>query len=78
MRKKKTLAAAGLLAAAAFTLSACGSDGGNKPIADVSVEAGSNKAATLLDQPFEKPDLVLTDTHARSTTSVRRPRASRH
>jgi len=28
----------------------------------VSEEAGSDKAATVLDQPFEKPDLVLTDT----------------
>ncbi|MEU6514515.1 SCO family protein [Streptomyces sp. NPDC046978] len=63
---KKTLAAAALLAAAAFTLSACGSgDGGDKPIAVVSAESGSGKAATVLDQPFEKPDLVLTDTHGK-------------
>ena len=66
MRKKKTLTAAGLLAAVAFTLSACGSgDGSDKPVAEVSAETGSNKAATLLDQPFEKPDLVLTDTHGK-------------
>ena len=61
--RKKTFAAAALLAAATLTLSACGSgDDSNKPIADVAVEAGSDKAATVLDQPFEKPDLVLTDT----------------
>ncbi|MEU6094193.1 SCO family protein [Streptomyces sp. NPDC047079] len=66
MRKKKTLAAAALLAAAAFTLSACGSDGsGDKPVAEVSAESGSGKAVTVLDQAFEKPDLVLTDTHGR-------------
>ncbi|MFF3462109.1 SCO family protein [Streptomyces sp. NPDC001984] len=62
--RKKTFAAAALLAAATLTLSACGSgDDSNSPIAVVSEESGSDKAATLLDQPFEKPDLVLTDTH---------------
>ncbi|MER5474518.1 SCO family protein [Streptomyces sp. NPDC002685] len=61
--RKKTYAVAALFAAAALTLSACGSGGdSNKPVADVSVEAGSGKAATVLDNPFEKPDLVLTDT----------------
>ena len=29
----------------------------------VSEETGSDKAAIVLDKPFEKPDLVLTDTH---------------
>ncbi|GGJ14616.1 SCO family protein [Streptomyces brasiliensis] len=62
--RKKTFAAAALLAAATLTLSACGNGGDDKsPIAVVSEESGSAKAATLLDQPFEKPDLVLTDTH---------------
>jgi len=66
MRKKKTLAAAALLAAATLTLSACGSgDDSNDPVAVVSEESGSDKAATVLDQPFEKPDLVLTDTHGK-------------
>ncbi|MGW3666984.1 SCO family protein [Streptomyces sp. NPDC005141] len=60
--RKKTYAVAALFAAA-LTLSACGSgDDSNKPVADVSAEAGSGKAATVLDKPFEKPDLVLTDT----------------
>ncbi|MEU1532210.1 SCO family protein [Streptomyces fagopyri] len=64
--RKKTYAAAALFAAAALSLSACGSgDDGNKPIADVSAEAGSDRAATVLDKPFEKPDLVLTDTHGK-------------
>lgn len=31
----------------------------------VSAEPGSDRAATVLDQPFEKPDLVLTDTHGK-------------
>ncbi|MGW5096195.1 SCO family protein [Streptomyces nodosus] len=65
MRKKKTLVVGALLAAAAFTLSACGSGGGDKPVAVVSAEPGSDRAATVLDQPFEKPDLVLTDTHGK-------------
>ncbi|MGW6057193.1 SCO family protein [Streptomyces sp. NPDC055189] len=65
MRKKKLLAAA-MLAAATLTLSACGSgDDGKKPVADVSVESGGDKAATVLDKPFEKPDLVLKDTHGK-------------
>ncbi|AZS86243.1 SCO family protein [Streptomyces griseoviridis] len=60
--RKKTFAAAALLAAATLTLSACGSgDDSNSPVAVVSEET-TQQAATLLDQPFEKPDLVLTDT----------------
>ncbi|MER6351176.1 SCO family protein [Streptomyces sp. NPDC001634] len=66
MRKKKTLAAAALLATAVLTLSACGSgDSGDRPVVQVSAENGSDKAGTVLDQPFEKPDLVLTDTHGK-------------
>ncbi|MFF5156069.1 SCO family protein [Streptomyces sp. NPDC000348] len=62
--RKKTFTAAALLAAASLTLSACGgdSDDSGAPIAVVSEEAGAQKAATVLDKPFEKPDLVLTDT----------------
>ncbi|GGS88257.1 SCO family protein [Streptomyces chromofuscus] len=61
--RKKTFAAAALLAAATLTLSACGTgDDGGSPVAVVSEEGGSDKAGTVLDQPFEKPDLVLTDT----------------
>lgn len=65
--RKKTFAAAALLAAATLTLSACGSgDDSGSPVSVVSEEAGSDKAATVLDQPFEKPDLVLTDTRGKS------------
>ncbi|MFF0163059.1 SCO family protein [Streptomyces sp. NPDC005263] len=60
--RKKTLAVASLLAAATLTLSACGSgDDSSSPVSVVSEESGSDKAATVLDQPFKKPDLVLTD-----------------
>ncbi|MFI1563705.1 SCO family protein [Streptomyces sp. NPDC020490] len=63
--RKKTFAAAALLAAAGLTLSACGSgDDSGSPVAVVS-EDTSQKAATILDRPFEKPDLVLTDTHGK-------------
>jgi protein SCO1/2 len=66
MRKKKTFTAAALIAAAALTLSACGGgDASSSPVAEVSAETGSDKAATVLDKPFEKPDLVLTDTHGK-------------
>ncbi|GAA3175911.1 MULTISPECIES: SCO family protein [Streptomyces] len=61
--RTKTFAAAALLAVASLTLSACGGNGdGGDPVAVVSEEAGSQQAATVLDKPFEKPDLVLTDT----------------
>ncbi|MYW63920.1 SCO family protein [Streptomyces sp. SID8379] len=66
MSKKTLLAAAGLATAAALTLTACGSgSGSDKPVTEVSTEAGSDKAATVLDTPFKKPDLVLTDTHGK-------------
>ncbi|MEV3989615.1 SCO family protein [Streptomyces sp. NPDC049837] len=63
-RRTRALAAA-LVAVSALTLSACG-DGGSGTsggsAAGVSVEASPDKAATVLDRPFEKPNLVLTDT----------------
>jgi protein SCO1/2 len=66
-RKKSVLAAAALVTAAAFTLSACGSgaDDSAKPVTEVSADSASQKAATVLDKPFVKPDLVLTDTHGK-------------
>ena len=65
--RKKTFAAAALLAAATLTLSACGSgDDSDKPVTAVSVDGASKKAATVLDQPFTKPALVLTDTQGKS------------
>ncbi len=64
--RKKTFAAAALLAAATLTLSACGNgDDSASPVTVVSEEAGSDKAAIVLDKPFEKPDLVLTDTNGK-------------
>ncbi|CAL9520815.1 hypothetical protein SUDANB105_03807 [Streptomyces sp. enrichment culture] len=65
--RKKMFAAAALLAAASLTLTACGGDDeAGSPVSVVSEETGSDKAATVLDQPFEKPDLVLTDTHGKA------------
>ncbi|MYX43719.1 SCO family protein [Streptomyces sp. SID89] len=61
--RKKTYAATALLAAALMALSACDSSGGGDKPATVVAEQSSQQAATVLDQPFEKPDLVLTDTH---------------
>ncbi|MEV5932446.1 SCO family protein [Streptomyces sp. NPDC093250] len=63
--RKKTFAAAALLAVASLTLSACGSGDSGQPVSVVSEEAGSERAATVLDKPFEKPDLVLTDTQGK-------------
>ncbi|HET6855733.1 MAG TPA: SCO family protein [Streptomyces sp.] len=65
MHKKNALAVA-LVATAALTLSACGGDkaDGSKPVTDVSADMNT-KAATVLDKPFKKPNLVLTDTHGK-------------
>ncbi|MFF7179808.1 SCO family protein [Streptomyces sp. NPDC008121] len=38
---------------------------GTAPVAEVSSDVDTNKAATVLDRPFAKPDLVLTDTKGR-------------
>ncbi|WP_329033943.1 SCO family protein [Streptomyces sp. NBC_01725] len=68
MRKKTVLTAAALTAVAALTLSACGSGGdddASKPVADVSAQP-KTEAATVLDKPFEKPDLVLKDTEGKT------------
>ncbi|MFI5756136.1 SCO family protein [Streptomyces sp. NPDC051569] len=65
--RKKTLSAvtAALAAAATLTLTACGSgDDSAKPIADIQAQE-KTQAATVLDQPFTKPDLVLTDTQGK-------------
>ncbi|MFJ6528387.1 SCO family protein [Streptomyces longwoodensis] len=63
--RKKTFAAAALLAAATLTLSGCGGDdGGSSPVAEVSADA-TQQSAIVLDQPFTKPDLVLTDTQGK-------------
>jgi protein SCO1 len=63
--RKNTAVAAALVAAAALTLSACssgdGSDRKTNAVAEVSTPK-DNKPGTVLDQPFTKPDLVLTDT----------------
>ncbi|MEU8690894.1 SCO family protein [Streptomyces sp. NPDC048665] len=64
--RKKTFAAAVLLAATAgLALSACGSGDDKSPVTAVSQESDSGKPATVLDQPFAKPDMVLTDTHGK-------------
>ncbi|MFF3675659.1 SCO family protein [Streptomyces sp. NPDC002120] len=56
------VAAAALLAAAALTLTACGGEP-TKPGAVTQIAGGQTnaKAATVLDRPFNKPELVLTD-----------------
>ncbi|WP_411103697.1 SCO family protein [Streptomyces sp. cmx-4-9] len=62
MRTTRVTVAA-LVAAAALALSACGGEPA-KTDAVQQISGGQNgtKAATVLDRPFSKPDLVLTDT----------------
>ncbi|WP_406183625.1 SCO family protein [Streptomyces sp. NBC_01006] len=52
-----------LVAAAALTLTACGGETA-KPNTVTQIAGGQTKAgkATVLDRPFDKPELVLTDT----------------
>ncbi|MFI1091817.1 SCO family protein [Streptomyces sp. NPDC020917] len=62
------VAAAALTAACALTLAGCGSSGSGSSAADagnVADVSGSTKAGTLLDTPFTKPDLDLTDNHGK-------------
>lgn len=64
--RKKTFAAAALLAAATLTLSACGGrQAGSSTVSAVSQESGTSGPATVLDRPWDKPGLVLTDTHGK-------------
>ncbi|MGW5021368.1 MULTISPECIES: SCO family protein [Streptomyces] len=70
MRTRKTVTAAVAFAAAtSLALTACqGSDGGDDAGATkpATVEKQEKKGGAVLDQPFEKPDLTLTDTHGKS------------
>ncbi|MBX9395762.1 SCO family protein [Streptomyces sp. TRM72054] len=66
--RKPTVLAATLTAVAALTLSACGSGAGaeSKDTPLVSTDATAPAVRRVLDQPFTKPDLVLTDTHGKA------------
>lgn len=59
--RRRTLLAAALTAAAALTMTACGSGDAARPAASVSGGTTAKPLVTL-DSPMEKPDLVLTDT----------------
>ncbi|MFH8567539.1 SCO family protein [Streptomyces sp. NPDC017993] len=56
--RRRTMLASALAAAAALTLTACGTEDG-KPAADVS--GSTSRPIVTLDSPLEKPDLQLTD-----------------
>ncbi|MET9568865.1 SCO family protein [Streptomyces virginiae] len=58
------MTAAALLAAAVLTLTACGDAEPVKSSGVTQIAGGQSggKAATVLDRPFNKPELVLTDT----------------
>ncbi|MFC9293311.1 SCO family protein [Streptomyces sp. NPDC057011] len=62
MRTTRATVAA-LLAAAALTLTACGGEPAQTTkVNQISGGQNNAKAATVLDRPFTKPELVLTDT----------------
>jgi protein SCO1/2 len=70
MRTTRTAtAAAAFAAAAAIALAGCGSDSGSGDKAadkPASVKDTKSSGATVLDEPFDKPDLRLTDTRGKS------------
>ncbi|WP_371616779.1 SCO family protein [Streptomyces sp. NBC_00454] len=62
MRTTRVTVAA-LVAAAALTLTACGGESANTgKVTQISGGQAKAGAATVLDRPFDKPDVVLTDT----------------
>ncbi|WP_037911264.1 SCO family protein [Actinacidiphila yeochonensis] len=68
MRTTAKLGAAALAAATALVLTACGGSTGSgsaAPAASVSVDGQDSAQGTVLDTPFTKPDLVLTDNHGK-------------
>ncbi|MEV4944537.1 SCO family protein [Streptomyces sp. NPDC053755] len=72
-RRAPLIAAAVAIVAALGVTAAVGLAGGDdtktgagtSPVAEVSSDTATDKAATVLDRPFAKPDLVLTDTKGR-------------
>ncbi|MBM9620553.1 SCO family protein [Streptomyces zhihengii] len=67
--RKKTVLAAALVVAAGLSLSACSSGSGEDGSASSGFEVSAQpktKAATVLDRPFAKPDLTLTDTEGKT------------
>jgi protein SCO1/2 len=61
-RTHRTGAALTAVAALALGLAGCGTSSGDSANAPVAVVSGSQKPGTVLDTPFPKPDLILTDT----------------
>jgi protein SCO1/2 len=69
-RRAPLIAASAVVAAALVVTAFVGLGGGDDkatgpvpaPVAEVSTDSDTTKAATVLDRPFTKPDLVLTDT----------------
>ncbi|MCQ4083175.1 SCO family protein [Streptomyces sp. RB6PN25] len=67
-RARRLVAGAALVAAAALTLTACGSSSGDSGSSDqpvASVSGGSSSGAVPLDPPFAKPAAQLTDNHGK-------------
>ncbi|GAA3488345.1 MULTISPECIES: SCO family protein [Streptomyces] len=68
MHKKNVLVAAALVAAATLTLSACGGESSPKQEdgrTATNITPTKEKAATVLDRPYTKPNLVLKDTNGK-------------
>lgn len=80
-RRRRTAAAAALALTAALALGACGTTGdsqGSTGQEAVAVKESSHSPyqGTTLTRPFDKPDLVLTDTHGKQF-SLRRQTAGK-
>lgn len=61
-KRRRIAQAVALSAVLALGAAACGSDSDSDESVAETSETSGEKKATVLDRPFEKPDLVLTDT----------------
>lgn len=81
MLKRKTYPIAAALCAAALALTACGSDGGSdgkddKKDSAANVESDQQEGGAVLDNPFAKPDLTLTDTKGKEYDLIEETKGS--
>ena len=76
MRTRRTGAALAAVAVLAAGLAGCSSSSDNSSNQPVAVITASQKPGTVLDTPFEKPDLILTDTHGKKYDLLKETKGS--
>jgi protein SCO1/2 len=76
MRTRRTGAALAAVAVLAAGLAGCSSSSDDASGQPVAVITASQKPGTVLDSPFEKPDLILTDTHGKKYDLLKETKGS--